>query len=62
MRTTSGGHYLPESSPKVGLQLHSENTREGVRHCFVLGWCSEGPSAGEHTSVLGFAKTSCGDT
>ena len=26
MRTTSGGHYLPESSPKAGLQLHSVKT------------------------------------
>ena len=33
-----------------------------VRHCFVLGRCSEGPSAREHASVLGFGKTSCGGT
>lgn len=26
MRTTSGGHYLPESSAKVDLQLHSLKT------------------------------------
>lgn len=26
MRTTSGGHYLPESSPKVDLQLHRVKT------------------------------------
>lgn len=43
----------PRSCPPASCCIY---TKGGIRHTFVLGWCSEAPSTRAHASGLGFGR------